>query len=157
MANSNKKVVTEKTFECVKRLQKDGATWKEMIEYLGLSGVTISRMRVAETYEEYKQIVIAAKTGSKAKEAMRKEEERKAAEARKAEEARIAAEAEEAKRKAAMAAMAEQKQVQSANAGGQHMLASSYQVNKLIESVKEQNELLKLISAKLVFIVEQLS
>ena len=41
--------------------------------------------------------------------------------------------------------------------GGNQMILTSYQVNRLLKELEQQNEYLKLISAKLAFVVEQLS
>ena len=45
--------MTQNLFNCVKRLLKDGASAKEIAEYLDLSTSTIWRVRDSETLEEY--------------------------------------------------------------------------------------------------------
>lgn len=124
------KVVTKEVFEMVKALVAGGARNVDIIKYTGLSDLTIGRIRHAKDIEAYRIVVAEAKQKSKAK---------AKAEAVKAEE-----------KKEPVKAVAEEKPVQM-------LQVSPYQFNRLIEKVAEQNELLKLISAKMAFIVEQLS
>ena len=51
--------VTEKVFKAAKILLESGASNKEVAEYLDISATTVSRIRNAETYEEYKNILNA--------------------------------------------------------------------------------------------------
>ena len=53
MSAGAKKKMTQNLFNCVKRLLKDGASAKEIAEYLDLSTSTIWRVRDSETLEEY--------------------------------------------------------------------------------------------------------
>ena len=125
------KIVTEEIFGMVKALVAGGARNVDIIKYTGLSDLTIGRIRHAEDIEGYKRVVAESK---------RKVKEKKAKEAAK--------KAEEKKEYAKP--VAEDTMVQVAQ-------VSTYQVNRLIEKVAEQNELLRLISAKMAYIVEQLT
>ena len=53
MSVGPKKKMTQNLFNCIKRLLKDGATAKEISEYLELATSTIYRVRDSETLEEY--------------------------------------------------------------------------------------------------------
>lgn len=59
--------ITNQMFQVVKTLSKGGATVKEISEYLKLGTSTITRIRAAETYEEYKQICAASAINAKKK------------------------------------------------------------------------------------------
>ncbi len=48
------KKITPGIFNAIKRLQADGATVKECVDYFDISDSTIRRVFYAETFEEYK-------------------------------------------------------------------------------------------------------
>lgn len=125
------KVVTEEMFGMVKALVAGGARNVDIIKYTGLSDLTIGRIRHAKDMEAYRAVVAESK---------RKTREKK----EKAEEVKAEEKKEYAK------PVAEDTVIPVAQ-------VSAYQVNRLIEKVSEQNEFLKLISAKMVYIVEQLT
>lgn len=50
--------ITQNIFNCVKRLIQSGAPAKEIAEYMGISAVTVYRIRDAETLEEYQHITM---------------------------------------------------------------------------------------------------
>lgn len=131
MAKSIK--VTEGVFRSVKLLIKDGATSREIGEYFKISTATVSIIRNSETYEEYKHNALEVSQRKRIK------REQAAAIAIKAKEQAQKAETQEAEQPKASP------------------VAGSYQMNRLIEEMKKQNEMLAHISNKLAFIVEQLA
>lgn len=114
-----KRKIDTKAFKAVKTMLSGGATIEETSEFLGVSPATVSRIRSAETYEEYLHIIAAMYTKKKAKE---KQESKPVAEP----------------------------------APTPTSLNQGYLNNRIYELLKEQNEMLKLISNKMAFIVEQL-
>lgn len=64
--------VTEQMFKAIKQLTAGGATIPECAGYFQLSHATVSRIRAAETYEDYTQF---AKRNAEAVEKRRKESE----------------------------------------------------------------------------------
>lgn len=119
--------VTQSVFNCIKMLLAGGASHKECAEYMNLSTITVGRIKRAETFEDYKQSVIMAKLHSGKPVSVPVPESTPEPEEEKPEKPKTV------------------------DAGG------TYQMNRLIELMKEQNELLKAISNKMAFIVEQLS
>ena len=124
--------VTQSVFNCIKTLLAGGASHKECADYMKLSVITVGRINRAETYEDYKQSVIMAKLHSGKPVAVP------------VPESEPKSEPEEGKSE-------KQKVVDVGSTW------STYQMNRMIEIMKEQNELLKAISNKMAFIVEQLS
>ena len=116
--------VDEKKFNCVKILLESNTPWKEIMDYMEISNTTLGRIRQASTFEEYKQIQIAAAISYKQKE---KKEEPK----------------EQPKEVVQVVEHRQSVQIQ----------ATHY----MQEQMREMNEYLKLISAKLAFIVEELT
>lgn len=116
--------VDEKKFNCVKILLESNTPWKEIMDYMEISSTTLGRIRQASTFEEYKQIQIAAAISYKQKE---KKEEPK----------------EQPKEVVQVVEHRQTVQIQ----------ATHY----MMEQMKEMNEHLKLISAKLAYIVEELT
>ena len=128
--------VTESVFRCVKKLAENGMRNEDICKAMGISKVTISRVRRAETLEEYNQIVVDAKKATKLNKLKAEQPEEP--------EAPVKSEAKE-DQKPVNVEMLPQGAV------------TKWQVDRLLEAMKEQNELLKLISAKVLFIVEQLA
>lgn len=119
--------VTQSVFNCIKTLLAGGASHKECADYMKLSVITIGRINRAETYEDYKQSVIMAKLHSGKPVSVPAPEPTPEPEQEKPEKPKVVD------------------------------TSGTYQMNRLIELMKEQNELLKAISNKMAFIVEQLS
>ena len=124
--------ITKEMFSMIKALAAGGAKNTEITKYTGIGDVTIGRIRKAETLEEYKKIVTDAKKQYLERVRVRSEEE------------------EASEWKDESKPVAEDNRVAVAQ-------VSAYQMNRVLEELTKQNELLKLISAKLVYIVEQLS
>ncbi len=127
-----KTVVTKEIFECAKILFKSGAKNQEVCRYLKLAPCTVTRIKQAETLEEYKQIQAAAVANWKGNQKKKEANETPKPET------------DEVQRKPE-------------NAKPTNNLAGQYQMNRIIDLLREQNEIMKLLSNKLAFIVEQLS
>ena len=127
-------------FNCVKILLKSGATYEEVTNMTGLSTQSIWRIKKAETFEEFQHNRQAAAIGAKAKQRMEKEAEAMMAAQIKKQEA---VQEQEDERK--------EKPIQPP------VMQNSYQMNRLIEIIKEQNEILKIMSNKIAFIVDELT
>lgn len=54
------KKVDEKMYKAIKTLIAGGATYDEITEYLGISSVTITRVKKSETFEDYKHSMVVA-------------------------------------------------------------------------------------------------
>lgn len=130
--------ITEKIFRSVKIMLAGGATHDEIHEYLGVSLQSIYRIKHSENYEEYRQVIAAMAL---------KNAERKKAEAKKA--ADKVAEA-----VGAVPASTLVKEEPERKSTVSHVVQLPYSVT---QEMKRTNELLELISKKLVYIVEQLS
>ena len=138
MANSTK--VTESVFKAVKILLKSGETQTACAEYMNISVHSVQRIAVAEDFEDYKNRISAYyfSKKKKAEEAKKAEEERKAAEeAKKAEEKKLPPQP-------------------TPIVLPQHKPINGEDSYQLVRLMKEQNEMLKLISNKLAFIVDEL-
>ena len=121
--------VTEKMFKAAKILFNSGSTTYEVAEYLDISQTTAYRMMKAETFEEYQN--------EQAAKGKARYHQMKAVHAIKEEQ-----EKEEEPQ--------EKKPVQ-------NPMTNNYQMNRLIEIIKEQNEILKTMSNKIAFIVDELT
>ena len=124
--------ITKEIYECAKTLFKGGATTQEVANYLKIGISTAGRIKKSETLEEYKQIqalMVANWKGNKKKKAEQKADPKP--------EQKPETKPEE--------------KPQTFNVSGQ------YTMNRMTELLKEQNEMLKIISNKLAFIVEQLA
>lgn len=127
--------MTPNLFACIKRLLESGASKREISDYLQVGSNTISRVRDAETYEEYKVITY---------------ERTKAAKAAKAEKVKDKSKGNSADEKPAAA----ESPVQVV----EHRQSVTIQATHyMMEELKKTNELLTAISAKLAYVVEQLS
>ena len=130
MANYNK--ITEKQYDAIKILLKGGASQLEAAEYMHVSSNTAWRIANTEDYAEYQQI-LAQKTLAYKK-----------------------------KMAAFHAKEVEQKQEQAKPPVVEDItkvsgMVGNYQMNRVIELLKAQNETLTLISNKLAFIVDELT
>ena len=137
MARTSK--VTEKIFKAVKQLTAGGATIPECAEYFMLAHSTISRIRAAETWEDYKHSTTVAFLAMKEKESKKKYE--------KAEAKVVPTEA-----------PVEQKQEPKQEQVVEHKQSITIQATHyMMTEMQKTNELLTQISNKLAYIVEQLS
>lgn len=145
--------ITIGIFSAVKFLTKGGATIEECAEYLKIGKSTVSRIRSAESYEEYKAAAKAAFYGYH-KDQMDKDAQQKLEEEqKKQEELKKQQEAEELKKKLA------ESPVQPVPVEPVKSVVHTVQVQAthyMMEELKEMNKALTLISNKLTFIVEQL-
>lgn len=135
----SRKVMTESEFNAIKILIKNGAPSIECKKYFMISDATYYRIKSAENWTEYKNIIAAMAVKKKEKE--KKEAEKKAEESR---DEKITEMKEDLKPIPTVTQI-------SSN------MAGNYQYNRMIEEIRKQNELLTLISAKLAFIVEALA
>lgn len=131
--------VTKGIFEAVKMLTKGGASIDECAEYMGISPATVSRIRTAENYEEFQQARRLAAIAAQKREQEKKEREKQP---------------EKPVEQPAPVAQP----VQPAPQVIEHRQTVTVQATHyMMEELKQQNELLKSISNKLAFIVEQLA
>jgi len=138
MANHNIKV-TEGIYKAVRALLKDGSTDKEVCEYFGIGKSTVNYIKKCETYEEYKHTVYVSSSTYKKRMAAIKAKEKEKAEEKTEEKV-----SEEPKDPPVQ--VVEHRQSVT-------VVANHY----MMEELKMQTELLKTISAKLLFIVDELT
>ena len=124
--------VDKRMFDCVKQLLKAGSTWPEIEDYLGLGSSCIARIARAENWQDYTDQLAAIALKQREKKAKKAAEEKKAEQVKQPEE----------------------------NAGNQVVehrqsvtVQTTYYVSQKLDAM---TELLKGISAKLAFIVEEL-
>ena len=123
--------IDEKMFNAVKTLLNGGATYDEVNSYMGVSLASIGRISTAETYADYKQMIAASAIALK-----KKREAQKAVEAPTEKPAEPATEAPVKEVKTSVTIQA---------------------THYMMQEMQETNRLLKDISNKLAFIVEQLA
>ena len=137
MANVKGNVkVTESVFKAVKILLKSGESRKACAEYMGISLHSVERIDRAEDYEDMRN-QINAYYYSRKMAAKKAEEDKKAEEAKKAEEKKLPPQS-------------------SPIVLPQHKPINGEDSYQLVRLMKEQNELLKIISNKMAFIVDEL-
>ena len=125
-----RKRITENIYNAVKMILKGGATAQETADAMGISTNSVYRINKCGTYAEY--VNLAYMNGSaRYREATKEETEQKA----------------------------EQKAEQIAEPMKQQggTLSAGYQMNRIYEALKEQNEILRLLSNKVAFIVDELT
>ena len=139
--------VTKGIFEAIKMLTKGGASIDECTEYMGVSHATVSRIRAAENYEDFMQSRRLAAIAVKRERELKEHQEQQKKEREKQQE------------KPAEKPVEQPAQpVQPVPQVIEHRQTVTVQATHfLMEELKQQNELLKAISNKLAFIVEQLS
>lgn len=157
---STKAHITLNMFTSVKTLIQAGAKDAEIEKFLHVSRSTVARIKRAETFEEYKQIQAAYMIAKRKKEQERKERQEQEA-LKKAEEQK-----EEPKPEAPAPAPAPVPVP-----APQNQSAANYQIlqltriidsqnaklNTVIEIMRKQSELLTTISAKIAFVVDELT
>ena len=125
---ANYNKMTESKYTAIKILLNGGATVKKAAEYMQVSTAVVYGVKNTADFAEYCQ-------NSAERDARRKQN------------AAIRIKAEQAAKESA-----KEPERQSGTA-----MTSTYQMNRVYEALKTQNEFLKLISEKLAFIVEQLA
>lgn len=140
MSERKKRVaVTEGIFRAVKALLRAGEKQAACADYMGVSVAVVSRISVAEDWEDYKnRVVKQARSGKAYAPADSKAE----------------AAAHEAHQALWGASISGTRVVKPAP---EDRAAGMYQSNRIVEELKIQNEHLKSISAKLAFLVEKFS
>lgn len=135
--------VTKGIFDAVKTLTKGGASIDECAKYMGISSATVSRIRQAENFEEFQQArrlaAIAAKKREQEKKAREKQPEKPA------------------ENHDPVSKPAEQPAQPVPQVIEHRQTVTVQATHYMMEEMKKQTELLKLISNKLAFIVEQLA
>ena len=127
--------VTEEVFETVKLLCKGGASIDKCASITGLSHATITYIKRANTYEEYKDIVYKNSSGYKNK--LKKEEEAKAI-------------------KEKEATVPKEEEAPTPHVVEHHQTVTIVADQYMAEQLKKQTELLTLINNKLTLIAEDL-
>lgn len=121
--------ITLRVFNAVKTLLAGGATNTECADYMGIAQNTVSRIKHAETYEDYKQATRVAGWMTYGKNQKKPEETNEN--------------------------QPEATETVLKQPGGQ--LSAAYQINRIVELLKTQNEILTLLSNKVAFIVDELT
>lgn len=134
-AMATKVKVTSKIYDCVKLLFENGATYKEAADFFHLSLATVNTIKASDSFEEYKHM--AMMRGSKWKAANKKKQ------------------VETAKPEVKPEAKPETVLTDDKQKGG--TISANYQVSRIYELLKQQNETLTMISNKLAFIVDELT
>lgn len=125
-----RKRITENIYNAVKMILKGGATAQETAKAMGISTNSVYRINKCGTYEEY--VNLAHMNGSaRYREGTKQETEQKT-------EQKAEAIAEPVKQQ-----------------GG--TLSAGYQLNRIYDALKEQNEILRSLSNKVAFIVDELT
>lgn len=139
--------ITEEVFDMIKLMLESGASQTKIARVMGISSATATYIKRANTYTEYKEIMLNASGGHKKK--VKREEEAKKAE----EEAKKAEE--EAKEE--VVADKEEPKPEPATQVIEHRETISLIANQFIaEQMRKQTELLTLINNKLTLIAEDL-
>lgn len=129
-----RKRITENIYNAVKMILKGGATAQETAKSMGISTNSVYRINKSGTYAEYVNLAYmngSARYREATKQETKQETEQKA-------EQKAEAIAEPVKQQ-----------------GG--TLSAGYQFNRIYEVLKEQNEILRLLSNKVAFIVDELT
>ena len=125
-----RKKIDEKTYNCVKIMLRGGAPHKEIEEYLQVSRATIGRIKSSESFEDYKQIMAAMAIHFREKAKQEKEPEPPEPEEQPKPEPQVI----------------------------EHRQTVTIQATHyMMEELRRNNELLVQISAKLAFIVDELT
>ena len=126
----SRKRITESIYNAVKMILKGGATAQETADAMGISVNSVYRINKSGTYAEY--VNLAYMNGSaRYREATKQEAEQET----------------EQKAEEIVEPLKQQ--------GG--TLSAGYQFNRIYEALKEQNEILRLLSNKVAFIVDELT
>lgn len=140
--------ITKSIYDAVKLLTKGGATIEECANYLKIGKSTVSRIRGAESFEEYKAAAKAAFYGYHKQQMKVDAEQKLEEEQKKQEELKKQQEEDELKkRQEASKQQPVQPVVHTVQVQATHYM---------MEELRKMNQALVLISNKLTFIVEQL-
>ena len=120
--------VTPGIYDCVKKLLAAGSTHAEIAEYLKISTATVGRISMSENIDEYRNTLTAYYYRRK-KEAQKKPEDAKPE-------------------------PPQENEKDIKLPGG--TMSQAYVTNRFLKLIEEQNEILKLLSNKLSYIVDQL-
>lgn len=146
MSKERAKNIDKKMFDCIKILLEGKASYTEIQEFTNVGRTTVSRIAHSESWEDYQQQMAAMRAAWHCRVAEKKAEEQAAAEKEKEEKA-----------KAAKAAAEAVKAVPAASLIPQPKADPVYGANRICELLTHQNEILKAISNKLAFIVDELT
>ena len=138
-------LVDQSKFNCVKTLLAGGASNSEAAEYMKLSPATISRIKAAADWQEYRNMLAAMALETKKRAEKKKLQKQAEAEKAKLEEKQVETPVQEPVRPIDIPVKKG------------FDAASSYQVNRMIEEMKRQNDILTCISNKIAFIVDELT
>ena len=150
--------VTRNIFDCVKTLLDSGAKNEEIQKFLKVSRTTVCRIKRCESYEDYKQLQAAYMLSIRKREQEKKEK----AEQEKQEQAKqeLPAEAPAPVDKPEPPQEKPQDKT-SVNYQALHLSrmvdAQNAKLAKIIEIMQKQSELLTTISAKIAFVVDELT
>lgn len=136
--------VTKGIFEAIKMLTKGGASIDECVEYMGVSHATVSRVRAAENYEDFLQSRRLAAIAVKRERELKEQQEQQKKEREKQQEKPAEKPVEQPAQPVPQ--VIEHRQTVTVQA-----------THFMMEELKQQNELLRAISNKLAYIVEQLT
>lgn len=151
MSKERAKNIDKKMFDCIKILLNGKASYTEIQEFTNVGRTTISRIAHCENWEDYQQQMAAMRVAWHANKYNANKAAKKAAEQAAAEKER------EEKEKAAKAVADAVKAVPAASLIPQPKADPVYGANRICELLTHQNELLKVISNKLAFIVDELT
>lgn len=146
MSKERAKNIDKKMFDCIKILLEGKASYTEIQDFTNVGRTTISRIAHSESWEDYEQQMAAMRAAWHCRVAEKKAEEQAAADR-----------AREEKEKAARAVAEAVKAVPAASLIPQPKADPVYGANRICELLTHQNELLKVISNKLAFIVDELT
>lgn len=136
--------VTLQKFKAIKILLNSGATYAEVSESMGVSDFVIRHVKYSETFEEYKQKMATSSSAYRKKLAKQLKEKQE-----KEEQERVAAEAQEAEKKESK---------EPTNQVVEHQQSITIQATHYMTvELREIKELLKGMSNKLAFIVDELT
>ena len=139
--------ITERKFQCIKILLESGSTYKEVSEYMECSQATVGRIKFAASYQEYLDTMAAEQRASKAKRRAALAAAEKAAKA-----------LETAKNVNSVPAETAKEENKPEPQVVEHRQTVQIQATHyMMQEMQKTNELLKLISNKLAFIVEELT
>ena len=147
MSKERAKNIDKKMFDCIKILLDGKASYTEIQDFTNVGRTTVSRIAHSESWEDYEQQMAAMRAAWHCRVA-----EKKAAEQAAADRAR-----EEKEKAAKAAAEAVKALVPAAPLLQQTKADPVYGANRICELLTHQNELLKVISNKLAFIVDELT
>jgi len=146
MSKERAKNIDKKMFDCIKILLEGKASYTEIQEFTNVGRTTVSRIAHSESWEDYQQQMAAMRAAWHCRVAEKKAEKQAAADR-----------AREEKEKAAKAVAEAVKAVPAASLIPQPKADPVYGANRICELLTHQNELLKAISNKLAFIVDELT